>query len=103
MLPRFATKTLAKLGSIGSPAIYHHLNNYGNNSIMITIGRIMEEEVAIQDGAKEKKHFVEVSATIDERIADGFYLIKSVQLLEKYLKNPEVLEKNFNEDVILKD
>ena len=37
--PNFASVFLTNLGSIRCPSVYHHLNNYGTNSIMIAIGR----------------------------------------------------------------
>ena len=34
--PNYTTVLLSNLGSIRCPSVYHHLNNYGTNSIMIT-------------------------------------------------------------------
>ena len=51
--PNFSTVFLSNLGSIKCPAVYHHLNNYGTNSIMITIGTIHEEEVIMPDHSKQ--------------------------------------------------
>ena len=34
---------------------------------------------------------MEIGATIDERIADGFYFVKALKLLEYMFKHPEVL------------
>lgn len=90
-LPESFTKTdsnhvtmlLSNLGSIKTGSCYHHLNNFGTNSIMITIGLIREEN---------KKHIVDISATIDERIAGGFYFAKSIKLTQYILDHPELLE-----------
>lgn len=89
-LPESFTKTdsnhvtmlLSNLGSIKTGSCYHHLNNFGTNSIMITIGLIREEN---------KKHIVDISATIDERIAGGFYFAKSIKLTQYILDHPELL------------
>ena len=35
---------------------------------------------------------VELGITVDERIADGFYFIKSMKLLEEIFKDPKMLE-----------
>lgn len=48
----YSTVALSNLGSIRCPAVYHHLNNYGNNSIMVTIGTIHKEEVFQPDGSR---------------------------------------------------
>lgn len=90
-LPESFTKTdsnhvtmlLSNLGSIETGSCYHHLNNFGTNSIMITIGLIRKEN---------KKHIVDISATIDERIAGGFYFAKSIKLTQYILDHPELLE-----------
>ena len=40
--PNYASVFFSNLGSIKCPSVYHHLNNYGTNSIMITIGTIRQ-------------------------------------------------------------
>lgn len=54
---------LSNLGSIRCPAVYHHLNNYGNNSIMVTIGTIHKEEVFQPDGSRAVRDIVDVGVT----------------------------------------
>jgi hypothetical protein len=34
---------------------------------------------------------MDIGVTLDERIADGFYFIRSMQVLQEYLANPERL------------
>ena len=63
----YATILLSNLGSIKTNSVYHHLNEYGTNSIVITIGTIREEK---------GKKLVDITATLDERIADGFYFAR---------------------------
>lgn len=38
--PNYTTVLLSNLGSIRASSVYHHLNNYGTNSLLITIGTI---------------------------------------------------------------
>ena len=42
--PNFASVFLTNLGSIRCPSVYHHLNNYGTNSIMVAIGTMHKAE-----------------------------------------------------------
>ena len=51
--PNFTSVFLSNLGSIKCPAVYHHLNNYGTNSIMVTIGTLHKEELIMPDGTKQ--------------------------------------------------
>ena len=44
------------------------------------------------DGSVQMRSALEMGLTIDERIADGVYFAKSVQLLRTLLENPELLE-----------
>ena len=86
----YATFLFSNLGSIKSNSIYHHLNNYGTNSIVVTIGTIREEK-----GRK----IVDLQITLDERIADGFYFIKSIQMANYIAQNPKLLEEDFQIEV----
>ena len=55
-----------------------------------------EEEVII-DGKKVIRKFCEFGVNLDERIADGYYFVKSLKLLEYILNNPKLLENNCSE------
>lgn len=91
--PNYTTLFCSNLGSIKCPSVYHHLNNYGTNSIMVTIGTLHKEEVLMPDGHKEIRDVVDIGATLDERIADGFYFARSLKLIKHIFANPELLEK----------
>ena len=95
--PNYTTVLASNLGSIKCPSVYHHLNNYGTNSIMITIGTLHKEEMVMPDGHKEIRDVIDFGATLDERIADGFYFAKSIRLLRHIFENPELLDKPLGE------
>ena len=92
---------LSNLGSIKCGAIYHHLTDLGTNSVLITIGEIKDEPVVI-NGKVEIRKMCEFGVTLDERIGDGFYFVKSLKLLEYMFNNPEVLEEDANVRIIEK-
>lgn len=89
--PNYASIFLSNLGSIKCPAVYHHLNNYGTNSCMITIGTIHKEELIMPDNTKAIRDVVQIGATIDESIADGFYFARSLKLVKHLFAHPELL------------
>ena len=95
--PNYATAFLSNLGSIKCPAVYHHLNNFGTNSMMITIGTIHDEEVLMPDGTKQIRKIVDIGATLDERIGDGFYFARSLKLVHHICAHPEILDRPLNE------
>ena len=90
--PNFSSIFLTNLGSIGCDAVYHHLNNYGTNSVMVSIGTIHKEELIMPDGHKEIRDVVNIGATGDERIADGFYFARSIKLVRHVFEHPELLD-----------
>ena len=95
----YASVLLSNLGSIKCNAVYHHLNNYGTNSIVITIGRIHKELMADDDGNTSVRDVVAIGATADERIADGFYFARSIRMLEEILRDPQQLEYEMKNEI----
>ena len=87
----YSSVIVSNLGSIKCGAIYHNLTNLGTCSSLVTIGEIKDKEVLI-NGKKEIRKMCEFGITIDERVAEGYYLIKCIKLLEKIFENPKTLE-----------
>jgi pyruvate/2-oxoglutarate dehydrogenase complex dihydrolipoamide acyltransferase (E2) component len=96
--PNFATAFVANLGSLKAKGPLHHLNNWGTNSIFITIAAI-EDKIVLVDGEVQTKKFLDISLTVDERIADGYYFMKSIRLVKDLLSNPAVLETPYTPEV----
>ena len=97
--PNYATVLLSNLGSIKSSSCYHHLNNYGTNSIVATIGEIKTEYELDSNGKILEHKVVDISFTLDERIADGFYFAKSVKLFEHIINNPSILDEEISKEI----
>lgn len=95
--PNYSSVFFSNLGSIKCPSVYHHLNNYGTNSIMITIGTIRKEQRVMPDGSSQVRDVVDIGATLDERIADGFYFARSLKLVKHICDHPELLDRPLNE------
>ena len=97
--PYYTSVVLTNLGSIGLNAGYHHLTNWGTNSIFVVVGEIKKREVELDDGTREMHEFINIGMTIDERLADGYYYSKCVRLLKKIVAHPELLEKPMSEEI----
>lgn len=95
----YCTVLLSNLGSIKCDAVYHHLNNFGTNGIVITIGEIHKEWMMNAQGEGEVRDVVSIGVTLDERIADGFYFARSLKLIKHLFQNPELLDKTLEEEV----
>ena len=94
----YSSMILSNLGSLHSHAIFHNITDFGNSSGLATIGEVKDEEVII-NGKKEVRKLCEFGINLDERIADGFYFVKSVHLLQYIFDHPELLEGDANEKI----
>lgn len=90
--PYFASVFVSNLGSIKMHANYHHLVNWGTNSIFVVIGEKKLTPFFQPDGSVQMRDALELGLTIDERIADGVYFAKSIHLLRRLLSQPELLD-----------
>jgi len=87
----YCSAMVSNLGTFKVGAILHNLTNFGTCSSLITFGEIRKEA----DG----KSYMEMGATIDERIADGFYFCKALKLIEYMFANPKILMEPAGEKV----
>ena len=97
--PYYSSIVLTNLGSIKLHSGYHHLTNWGTNSLFLAIGEKKLRPFYDEAGNVTMKDSVDLGLTIDERLADGYYYSKSVRLLRKLLENPELLETPLNQEV----
>ena len=89
--PNYTTCLLSNLGSIGADNCYHHLSNFGTNSMMGTIGTMYKDD--------NGRDHVSMTITLDERIADGFYFAKSIRLLKYLMEHPESLMEKIGDPI----
>ena len=97
--PYYATVLLSNLGSIKLKSGYHHLANWGTNSVFVVVGEKKMTPFFNPDGTFELRETVDIGMTVDERIADGYYYSKTVRLLKRLLENPELLDQPFGTEV----
>ncbi len=92
MLPFYSTIFISHLGTLGSEAVFHHLYEFGTNSIFMTIGRPYEQPCRGEGDQLVWRKVVDLALTIDERICDGYYLVKTLKYFQSLLDQPELLE-----------
>lgn len=98
--PHYASVLLSQLGSIKLGAAYHHLTDWGTNSLFLTVGEKKLRPFYDIKGNVTMKSSIDFGFTVDERISDGFYFAKSIRLMKKLLEHPELLEAPLNEKVL---
>lgn len=98
----YSSMLVSNVGTLKCDGIYHNVTDFGTCSGIITMGEIKEETIKINE-KNSKRYFCEFGVTMDERVADGFYMIKSLKLLEYILNNPELLEGRADEKIEIEE
>ena len=97
--PYNSTVFISNLGSIKLNAGYHHLSNWGTNSVFVVVGEKHMQPFYGADGAVDVHPALSLGITLDERIGDGYYFSKTIRLLKKLLSEPELLDVPANEEL----
>ncbi len=87
--PMYTSVFVANLGSIKIDAAYHHLYEHGNCPLFVTLGKFERIPVVTDDDRIEPRDVVKLKYSYDERIEDGLYCAKALELLKGYLEDPE--------------
>jgi hypothetical protein len=85
--PMYASLFIANLASLKMDAGYHHLYEYGNIPIFCVIGRIADVP-AVRDGRVEVRPVANLRFSYDERIEDGLYAQRSLEILRGIVEDP---------------
>ncbi len=83
--------TFTNLASIRTNHIYHHVYNFGTTSMLIAMGNLVDIPKN-EKGQVVLEKCVPLGIVMDERIATGGYYAEAFADMEKYLKNPALLE-----------
>ena len=83
---------ITHMGSIGMPAVNHHIYNFGTTSLFLSLGSVERQTVIGSDGKAAHKRYLPIGITADERICAGAMYARMVNRMMHYLNNPELLE-----------
>lgn len=89
----YTTAILSNLGTFKTNGIYHNLTNFGTSSSLITFGEIKKND--------KGRYMMNFGATIDERIADGFYFCTTLKVIEYIFAHPELMEEKASIPVVI--
>lgn len=90
--PFHTSMFLTNMGSIGMPAVNHHIYNFGTTTLFLSMGNIVRETQVGPDGKATRKRWLPIGITADERICAGAVYSKMVTRMIYYLSNPALLE-----------
>ncbi|MDQ3364617.1 MAG: 2-oxo acid dehydrogenase subunit E2 [Myxococcota bacterium] len=85
--PMYTSAFVANLGSLRIDAAYHHLYEHGNCPLFVAIGQIAPTPVARGD-AIEIRPLLTIRYTFDERVEDGLYCARALELLKQRIEDP---------------
>ena len=91
-LPFYSSIFFSHVGSVGIDAPFHHNFELGNCGIFCAIGRVRKEHSHKPDGTIEKRDKVKITFTYDDRITDGIYCARAIDIMRDLTENPEKLE-----------
>ena len=90
--PFHGTVFLTSMGSLGIPAIIHHLYNFGNMPVFIAFGRKYRRNEVQDDGTVKARKYVDMGFCLDERICDGFYYASVLKYMKRIFNDPYRLD-----------
>ena len=97
--PFHASMLITNLASIRTNHIYHHVYNFGTTSMACALGNLRDVASSDHNGEIKITRCLPVGVVMDERICSGHYFAFAFRSLQKYLRNPELLEKPFSGEV----
>ena len=100
LLPRWLTKLspfhgslfITSMASLGIPPIYHHLYDFGNIPVFISLGKKYRRREVDKDGKVVIHRYMDYTFVTDERIVDGFYYASVLRCFRGLLQDPAQLD-----------
>ena len=82
---------ITNLMSIRANYVYHHLYEFGTNSLFVSMGNCVKR-LEMRGGQVVEKRYMPLGVTVDERICSGFEFICFLREFESYMRKPKRLE-----------
>ncbi len=86
--PMYASMSFTHTGSVGLGAVYHHPFNYGTVSLFTSIGAVEPTPIVQPDRTVAVRDTLNIRYAFDERICDGYYLARSLEVLARHVEEP---------------
>lgn len=99
-LPRWLTRLspfhgslyITSMASLGIPPIYHHLYDFGNVPVFVSLGKKYYASEIQRDGSVKRRTYIDYTFVTDERICDGFYFASVLRYFRGLLQDPSQLD-----------
>ncbi|MEG1558291.1 MAG: 2-oxo acid dehydrogenase subunit E2, partial [Oscillospiraceae bacterium] len=90
--PFHTSMFITNMASIRLSKLHHHLYNFGTTTVFLGMGKREPQLTVKKDGTMGYRDVYPLAVTTDERVCAGAFYGMAFQELDKYLKNPELLE-----------
>lgn len=91
--PFHAGLWITNMASIGMHSVYHHIYNFGNSSMFVSMGTVERKVAMTPDGKVVRRRVLPVGVTADERVSAGAMYARLFATILHCLNHPEELEK----------
>lgn len=89
--PMFAACIIANVGSLGLNAPFHHLYEWGTNSMFMAVGKAYPLACPHPEQQVAFRTMVDIHYTLDERTAFGTFSTEALDRLQHFLEHPQEL------------
>ncbi len=91
LMPFYCTAFFSNVATLDIDAPHHHNFEVGNTGFFVVLGRVNRENVFESDGRVRERVWASVTYTFDERVVDGNYGTKTINLVKRLVEHPELL------------
>ncbi|OHD23213.1 MAG: hypothetical protein A2Y38_24135 [Spirochaetes bacterium GWB1_59_5] len=89
--PMWCSVFFTNVGSFGLDAPFHHLYERGNCPLFVSVGKTRLVSVLGADGTVLQRKKITIKITCDERISEGVYMAKGLEIMKKLIEDPKAL------------
>ena len=93
--PFHASLGITNLASIRTNHIYHHCYEFGTISVFMAMGNLREVPVREKDQVVFKR-CLPIGVVMDERICSGHYFANALSYMQKYWRDPSLMELSYD-------
>ena len=83
---------LTNNASVGLPAVFHHIYNFGSTTMFWSMGAPRKRVDIDREGKPVRSRFMPIGVTVDERVAAGRVFGMMIARMMRYFADPSLLE-----------
>lgn len=91
-LPFHTSLFVTNMASIGMARVYHHIYNFGDTSLFLSLGCPERSNAVDRNGKVYRKCVLPIGITADERVCGGAIYARLFAVMKRCLRHPEELE-----------